>query len=227
MSQIGALPTGAVDTLDFDKDRKPFLRDVATGFRNFFNAVQIICNAVTRSGTTAQRPTTGVWIGMPYFDTTLGQEIYVSAATASSVTWYVPQTALIPWTPAITFATPGDFAATYSSQAGSATKTGRLTVATFTLVTSSFTFTTASGNLQITGIPFTVAADTGYRAGVRWAGITKAGYTDIVLNAGTSATVLLLLASGSGQPTVTVTAADMPTGGSVILQGTIVYVSAT
>lgn len=42
----------------------------------FFSRVFEICFAVAQSGTTTQRPTVGLFIGRPYFDTTLGQPIW-------------------------------------------------------------------------------------------------------------------------------------------------------
>lgn len=48
-------------------------------WRNFFVAVYNICNAVTMSGTTAHRPTTLLWVGRTYFDTTLGIPIWLKS----------------------------------------------------------------------------------------------------------------------------------------------------
>ena len=48
----------------------------------FFNALQQIAIGATRSGPTASRPTSalqGRWIGMMYFDTTLGIAIWLSS----------------------------------------------------------------------------------------------------------------------------------------------------
>ena len=47
----------------------------------WYGAVGRLCNALTRSGVTANRPTKGLYIGMPYFDTTL-------AAGAGKPIWY-------------------------------------------------------------------------------------------------------------------------------------------
>ena len=41
--------------------------------------IQSICSAAQQSGTTAQRPTSGLWIGRRYFDTTLTMPIYVAS----------------------------------------------------------------------------------------------------------------------------------------------------
>lgn len=53
---------------------------VNPGWRNFFVAVFNILNGLTMSGTTAKRPVLGpnsiLWVGRPYFDTTLGLPIW-------------------------------------------------------------------------------------------------------------------------------------------------------
>lgn len=46
------------------------------GWSNFFNTVSTLLSALTQSGTTAQRPVKARWIGMTYFDTTLGIPIW-------------------------------------------------------------------------------------------------------------------------------------------------------
>ena len=53
-----------------------------TDWITFFSVLQMIAFASTRSGTTAQRPTSatpGRWIGEPYFDTTLGFTIWLKS----------------------------------------------------------------------------------------------------------------------------------------------------
>jgi hypothetical protein len=54
---------------------KPF----SQGWTSFFEAVFNLLTAMTQSGTTAQRPTTFLWIGRSYFDTTLGYRIEVKS----------------------------------------------------------------------------------------------------------------------------------------------------
>lgn len=44
---------------------------------NFFARVQAVCNAGQQSGATADRPTTGLWIGRRYYDETLSKPVYV------------------------------------------------------------------------------------------------------------------------------------------------------
>lgn len=46
------------------------------GWRNFFQGVYIICEAVSSSGITAKRPTKLLWVGRTFFDTTLALPIW-------------------------------------------------------------------------------------------------------------------------------------------------------
>ena len=43
------------------------------------NRIQSIASAAQQSGTTAQRPTSGLWIGRQFWDSTLSKPVYVSA----------------------------------------------------------------------------------------------------------------------------------------------------
>ena len=72
MALIFQPPTTAVDT----QNERGLLMPPSEGWRNFFVAVFNICNALTTSGTTAQRPTKLLWIGRMYFDTTLTRPIW-------------------------------------------------------------------------------------------------------------------------------------------------------
>lgn len=129
------------------------------------------------------------------------------------------------WTPVFTFATPGNLATVYSQQRGFALRDGKLVHADFRMDLTTFTHTTAAGNAQITGLPWTSTTATGYIASgkLAWTGITKANYTEIALRLFDTATLLELLASGSGQALSTVVPADMPTAGTVTLRGSITY----
>lgn len=128
-------------------------------------------------------------------------------------------------TPAITFATPGDLSVAYSTQLGSWVRIGNFVTVAINLVTSSFTFTTASGSLSITGLPFAPRNITGDRhiGAVIWGGITKTNYTAVVASLTEGFTNFNLVASGSGQASSAVTAADMPSAGSVVIRLTVSY----
>lgn len=133
------------------------------------------------------------------------------------------------WTPAVTFATPGDLSVTYTQQAGTYRKLGAEAHINHTIITATFTHTTASGNMHLTGAPFTSLTATNMEAdgALSWAGITKAGYTNIVTAMTSNTTIMLPIASGSGVGRSIVTTADAPTGGTVVLIGTNSYPTPT
>jgi len=62
------------------------------------------------------------------------------------------------WTPVLTYGTPGTLAVTQANY-GFYTKIGRQVFVQFIVRLSAFSKGTASGQLKITGLPFTVAAD--------------------------------------------------------------------
>lgn len=49
---------------------------INTGWGQFFTQVYTLLAAMTMSGTTAQRPASFLWMGRPYFDSTLGKPIW-------------------------------------------------------------------------------------------------------------------------------------------------------
>lgn len=51
----------------------------------YLSLVQLVADTLTQSGTTAQRPSTRLWVGRFYYDTTIGLPIWVSAVTPSIV----------------------------------------------------------------------------------------------------------------------------------------------
>ena len=127
------------------------------------------------------------------------------------------------WTPTLTFATPGNLSVVYSTRVGEVIQTENEIRALFRIVTSTFTHTTAAGDLQVTGLPYLANADTGYTrdGNCVWSGITKAGYTQISCSVSAGSGTILFSASGSGVAVTTVGAGDMPTTGTVVLRGNI------
>ena len=131
------------------------------------------------------------------------------------------------WTPVIAFSTVGNSSIVLSLAVGTYVKVGALVTAHYTIRTSTFTHTTASGSLQLTGVPYSYfAGGAGQNTGnalARFGGITKANFTQVGLlipNGGATATFSI---NGEGQAYTTVAAGDMPSAGTVDLTGTIVY----
>lgn len=56
-------------------------------FQQWLQQAYMLLFAGQQSGTTAQRPLKGLYIGRPYFDTTLGIPIWVQSVTASVAVW--------------------------------------------------------------------------------------------------------------------------------------------
>lgn len=129
------------------------------------------------------------------------------------------------WTPTVTFATPGDLSVVYSARNGRFTKIARLVVAQFDIITSTFTFTTASGNFQVTGLPFTSAAT--YRGSGNWSHLTGmtsfgAGYTYTAPRVEPSATLFTIIQMGTS-PAGNAIAGSFTTGTNLILRGFVEY----
>lgn len=76
MAIISSPGTSAVD----EQDGQGRVVNVSSGWRNFFTQVFTICNALTMSGITANRPTVGLWRGRFFWDSTLARPIWYSGA---------------------------------------------------------------------------------------------------------------------------------------------------
>lgn len=128
------------------------------------------------------------------------------------------------WTPEIAFATNGDLAVTYDLRSGTYTRIGRQVTVSFILTTTAFTHTTASGVLRITGLPFNAGNTFQHTAAVTLLqGVTKANYTCFGFYANAGSKDLTSSASGSGKGWDNITAANMPTGGTVYIGCTLTY----
>jgi hypothetical protein len=131
------------------------------------------------------------------------------------------------WTPVLSCGTPGNLSVSYTDQLGRYHIDGNKITAWFDVVTSSFTHTTASGSITITGMPFRSANVVGstVSGALLWSGMTKANYTSVVPVTSSSSTTILFSASGSGQASATLAITDFPTGGTVRLIGCVVYLA--
>lgn len=128
------------------------------------------------------------------------------------------------WTPTFAFTTPGNSVFAYTVRDGYYVRIGPLVLVAFSLLFSTFTHTTASGNARITGLPFNITVvNTAYASGgLHGSGITKANYTQLLGMIGVINLIQLVM-RGSAQPQGDVTAADMPTGGTPSFNGSILY----
>ena len=70
------IPSPPYNTALLDKDGKP-----TRSGSEWLNLIWLAANSVTESGTTAQRPTSSLWIGRYYYDTTLNLPIYVNSVS--------------------------------------------------------------------------------------------------------------------------------------------------
>lgn len=129
------------------------------------------------------------------------------------------------WTPALSFATPGDSVIVLSRAHGELFNNGGLYTAQFDIVTSTFTHTSSNGALSMTGLTVTANPDTSY-VGIgtlQWAGITKANYTQWGSFIVGATNVIQFLGNGSGVSNAVLASADMPTAGVVTLRGTLQF----
>lgn len=157
---------------------------------------------------------------------TAGKGIDFSANTGAAgmtkelLDWYEEGT----WTPVLTFATPGDLSVAYSTQVGRYTRIGRLVTVIGVTATSTFTHTTASGNLNITGLPFASANVSGILVN---GSVSASGWTKtcewITPQVGNGSTVIYFQASTSGSILANLTAADVPSGTQQLLRFTLTY----
>lgn len=130
------------------------------------------------------------------------------------------------WTPTLTITpTAGDLSVTYATRLGTYTKIGRSVFLTFYIVTQTFTHTTASGDVIITGIPYGSIADQVFSGSVIWSGVTAAGFTDAATVKAVGTDYLNVWLMGSGAGIQVLSEGEVPTGGTVILGGTIMYLA--
>lgn len=137
------------------------------------------------------------------------------------------------WTPTLTFVTPGTLSiGSYSSRAGWYIKKGLEVTAWWNINAVNVVPGTASGSLKITGLPtagLSVSGDASgiYAGATSFAGINKAGYTQITPYVAVSDAELYFIASGMNQAYALVGAADVPSGGTVVMRGCVQFRAAT
>jgi hypothetical protein len=138
---------------------------VASGGTNATSASITAFNNITgytASGATGTTSTNLVFSTSPTLTTPI---LGVAAATSinfggSTLSTY---TTAGSWTPTFNFSTPGDLSVSYASRTATYTRIGNVVNLTINL-TCTPTFTTASGSLSITGLPFAMNASAGNQA---------------------------------------------------------------
>ena len=135
-----------------------------------------------------------------------------------------------PFTPSLTFSTPGNLSVTYVRQVGDSYRIGDLVFCNGYMTLSAFTHTTAADDLLITGFPYVAkpassSGGLGSFGTLRFSGITKANYTQFVIEVSPDTTQAVVRCSGSGQTVSIVAASDMPTGGNVSFVFSITYLT--
>lgn len=148
--------------------------------------------------------------------------------TGTTANVYVNGTASGTWTPTLTFETPGDLAVTYTIRVGSYTKVGRQVTVHFELATSAFTYMTASGNLQVTGLPYPISATYSPSGSLSaYSGITDATTPFVGVLGVPSSSLMTFGRSGSGVAQAAVTEIEVPSAGTVVLYGSLTYTTDT
>lgn len=147
-------------------------------------------------------------------------ESRVTAAEAS-ITSLIPTSGT--WNPSFTFATPGNLSISYAARGGAWVKLGSIVFYRWFFTTSAFTHTSASGNALVTGYPFSVNS---FATGpCSFGGFNlPAGYTTAVINIGEGgAQQSAFYINGDNVGSSIVTAAEVPSGGTVSCRSTGIY----
>ena len=126
------------------------------------------------------------------------------------------------WTPVITAATPGDLTIVYSFQAGQWMRIGSFVFVSCDIVTSTFTHTTASGQMTIGTMPFNGNDD--YAGPVDYQGINKTGgYTQMSAVTAASSNKMAFELGGMNLSIGSLQITDMPSAGTVVLRFSVWY----
>jgi len=186
---------------------------------NFSSGTKDITNDVPATNQ-ARLDTSQTWSGTNTFSAALnltsGQITFPASQNASAGANTLDDYEEGTWTPVLTAATAGNLSVAYSTQLATYTKIGRAVFYDLNVLTSSFTYTTAIGLAKVNGLPFT-AASAGADGAMDFQGVTKAGYTQFALLP--SSTTLFIQACGSAQANATVAITEMPSGGTVFIEG--------
>ena len=134
------------------------------------------------------------------------------------------------WTPTLTFSTPGDINVVYSTRNGQYLRLGSLVIVNWSILTSTFTFSTASGNVAVSGLPFTTDANfTPITRGPVAHGVGfffTAGYTGLLVTPDASAITMTFRLFGNSTTIINAGTSNFTSGTNVDLRATVPYVAA-
>lgn len=127
------------------------------------------------------------------------------------------------WTPTVTASTPGNIAVTYATRLGRYNKVGKKVTVWFVVTTATFTHTTASGELRLSGLPF--ANELGSEA-IGTADVNQvtfpASRTSLTSNIQDGQSHLRFVATGGGSRNA-IQMTNTTTGTNISLLGSITY----
>ena len=125
----------------------------------------------------------------------------------------------------VTFATPGNVVVGYTDRHASWRRKGNDISLDWSIVVTTFTHSSASGALRLSGMPFAVENRSGHFpvGSVSWQGINKANYTQIVPYGSPGQTYITFRTSGMAQSAADVLVADVSTGSLITLYGHLDY----
>lgn len=115
------------------------------------------------------------------------------------------------WTPTVTCVTPGDLSVAYTNRTSYWARNGRMVdlQANFTFTP---TYSSASGAISITGLPFQGSSLAVSRGNLVLTGFNKASYTQVNTAIGVVGTTIAVVASGMNQAAATLAIADLTAG---------------
>lgn len=140
---------------------------------------------------------------------------------------FPPASGVQNWTPDLSFVTRGDLSVSYTQQVGHYVQVGKLVFYNFSLVGTP-TFTTASGSLQINGLPLTCEAMNyagqlvSQSAGLTWANTG----TQLNPRVGANTTTINLISQKSAASSAVLSTTAVVSGVAVTIQGCGWYIAA-
>jgi hypothetical protein len=182
------------------------INPTGTGTLNMNSGATGALNNVAIGGTT---PSTAAF-------TTMTATTSITIAGGSALSVYSSGT----WTPVVAFATPGDLSVSYGTRNAHYVRIGTLVFVSFDL-TFTPTFTTGSGAISISGLPYSVANNAEVSGTIRALSVTRAD--EYVTVYAPSSTTIGLLTIGTTGSAGALNHTNFPTGVAHTWRASMVY----